>query len=308
MGAGIFSGMRFHPARSLSNRRTVIRVVVLAPHRVSLPVCRAACRTVAFFRTSPSPSESLLSGRRLTVLMPRERGFSLVELAIVLVIVSLLLGGLWMPLSAQNDVRRSTQTQNMLATAHDALLGYAALQGRLPCPTTATGAGVGQYCTDAATCGAVTTTFQSHGRCATPLEGFLPAVELGLQPVDASGRMLDAWNQPVRYAITTDQHFTSTEGLKSIWANPATPPAPNIEICQDAACGTILSRDAVAVIFSTGRTGATRPLGADESENLESPGDTRFISRTPSPDFDDRVIWLSPYLLYGRLIAAGRLP
>lgn len=241
--------------------------------------------------------------------MTRERGFSLVELAVVLVIVTLLLGGLWMPLSAQDDVRRSTQTQNVLAMAHDALLGYAALQGRLPCPTTATDAGVGQYCTtDASTCGGATATVQSHGRCAYPLNGFLPAVELGLQPVDATGRLLDGWNQPVRYAITTDQHFTSADGLKSIWANPASPPAPNIEICQEASCGTPLSRDAVAVIFSTGRSGATGSLGVDERENLESPGDTRFIFRTPSSDFDDRMIWLSPYLLYGRLIAAGRLP
>lgn len=239
----------------------------------------------------------------------RERGFSLVELAVVMVVVTLLLGGLWMPLSAQNEVRRSVQTQNMLAMAHDALLGYAALQGRLPCPTTATDAGIGQYCTeDAATCGVATATVQSHGRCATPLNGFLPAVELGLQPVDATGRLLDGWNQPVRYAITTDQHFTSADGLKSIWSNPATPPIPNIEICQEAACGTILSKSAVAVIFSTGRSGATGPLGVDEIENLEAPGDTRFISRTVSPDFDDRVLWLSPYLLYGRLIAAGRLP
>ena len=61
------------------------------------------------------------------------------------------------------------------------------------------------------------------------------------------------------------------------------------------------------LIFSTGRTGASGPLGADEQANVATI-DRVFVSTTPGPNFDDLVTWLSPNILYNRMIAAGRLP
>ena len=46
----------------------------------------------------------------------------------------------------------------------------------------------------------------------------------------------------------------------------------------------------------------------DEAENVDN--DRVFVSRPPSPApaiFDDLVIWVSPNILYGRMIAAGAL-
>ena len=68
------------------------------------------------------------------------RGFTLVELAIVLIILALLSGGLMMTLSSQVDQRSYRETQQQLQDIRDALLGYAAshpaLDGKpyLPCP------------------------------------------------------------------------------------------------------------------------------------------------------------------------------
>ena len=42
--------------------------------------------------------------------MKRTRGFTLIELAIVMVIVTILIGGLAMPLSAQIQARRIAET------------------------------------------------------------------------------------------------------------------------------------------------------------------------------------------------------
>ena len=70
------------------------------------------------------------------------RGFTLVELAIVLIILALLSGGLMMTLSSQVDQRSYRETQQQLQDIRDALLGYAAshpaLDGKpyLPCPDT----------------------------------------------------------------------------------------------------------------------------------------------------------------------------
>jgi hypothetical protein len=57
-------------------------------------------------------------------------------------IVSLLLGGMLLPLSAQQDVRAYGDTQKTLAEARDALLGYAMANDRLPCPASSTSNGV----------------------------------------------------------------------------------------------------------------------------------------------------------------------
>lgn len=57
--------------------------------------------------------------------MIRQRGFTLVELAIVLVLVTLLIGGLAVPLSAQIQARRIAETNKTLDEAREAIIGYA---------------------------------------------------------------------------------------------------------------------------------------------------------------------------------------
>ena len=65
---------------------------------------------------------------------PRTEGFSLVELAVVLVVVSFLLGGLLIPLSSQISQRDREDTVGRLEQAREALLGFALTKGYLPCP------------------------------------------------------------------------------------------------------------------------------------------------------------------------------
>ena len=62
------------------------------------------------------------------------RGFSLVEMAIVLAIIGLLLSGLLLTLGTQVDQRNASTTQSQLEAAREALLGFAIIYGRLPCP------------------------------------------------------------------------------------------------------------------------------------------------------------------------------
>lgn len=57
--------------------------------------------------------------------MKQARGFTLIELAIVLVIVTILIGGLAMPLSAQIQARRIAETNKTLEEAREAIIGYA---------------------------------------------------------------------------------------------------------------------------------------------------------------------------------------
>ncbi len=57
--------------------------------------------------------------------MKAQQGFSLIELAIVLVIVTILIGGLAVPLSAQIEARRIGETRKTMEEAREALIGYA---------------------------------------------------------------------------------------------------------------------------------------------------------------------------------------
>jgi len=53
--------------------------------------------------------------------MKPARGFTLIELAIVLVIVTILIGGLAVPLSAQIQARRIAETKKTLEEAREAI-------------------------------------------------------------------------------------------------------------------------------------------------------------------------------------------
>ncbi|MFN3717118.1 MAG: type II secretion system protein, partial [Thiobacillus sp.] len=69
-------------------------------------------------------------------------GFTLTEMAVVLVIVALLIGGMILPLSTQMELRNVSETRKQLNDIAEALYGYAASHvasdGRpyLPCPDT----------------------------------------------------------------------------------------------------------------------------------------------------------------------------
>jgi hypothetical protein len=73
-------------------------------------------------------------------------------------------------------------------------------------------------------------------------------------------------------------------------------------------CGTagILTNHAPVLLFSTGKNGASGAPGADEAANLDA--DPVFVTHEVAPNYDDIVIWLSPNILFNRMIAAGRLP
>ncbi|MFB0936443.1 MAG: type II secretion system protein [Propionivibrio sp.] len=233
-------------------------------------------------------------------------GFTLTELAIVLVIVALLIGGMLIPLSAQRDVQAANDTQRQLAEIRDALLGFAAANGRLPCPASPNLTGVENPA--------------GGGACTNQWNGFLPGITLGIGPTDAQGYVLDAWSNRIRYAVTTSNSnaFTTTNGVKNNWSGTL---SPDLKACNTAAnitnggtssanCPSAdrLTDTAVAVLISPGRNGGTTPTSADELANWPSSNDPVFVNATQSPAFDDIVLWLSANILYNRLIAAGKLP
>ncbi|HEY8856157.1 MAG TPA: prepilin-type N-terminal cleavage/methylation domain-containing protein [Rugosibacter sp.] len=253
---------------------------------------------------------------KLTVSPPaaHQHGFSLIEIAIVLFIVSLLLGGMLLPLAAQQDMRNQGDTQKQITEAREALLGFAIANGRLPCPATAASNGI-----EAPVGG---------GLCTAPFDGYLPSVTLGLAPIDAQGFAVDGWGgntiNRIRYAVTTANAsaFTTVNGMKTV---TMTALAPDLKVCNagsgvvspgtpaaDCTAASSLATDAVAIIYSLGKNAATGGNGIDENHNPNPQStiaaDRVFISTQPSTTFDDQMIWLSKNILFNRMVVAGQLP
>jgi prepilin-type N-terminal cleavage/methylation domain-containing protein len=216
----------------------------------------------------------------------RNRGFSLIEIAIVLMVIGALLGGLILPLSSQQDASKRRETNQLLDDVEAALLGFAAANGRLPCPATTGSAGQ-------AAPNAATTT-------CTTWSGFVPARTLGVAgPTDGNNLLTDRWLRPLRYSLS------SAEGGVYASAIPLNP-LPDLVVCSDNACGTPIADRVVAVVFSQNENIANSP---DQSENTD--GDAVYVSRTESEatgaEFDDTLRWISPNTLVYQLVRAGRV-
>lgn len=208
----------------------------------------------------------------------RDAGFSLAELAIVLILIGLLGSSALYSLSGQRQQTENQSARQQLDTAREALIGHALVHGRLPCaadpslPLSHPQAGL-ENCPRQA--------------------GHLPWATLALPASDP-------WGHPLSYFAS--QNFITT------------PPAGQTAFSLDTegtatlrdSSGKTLAGSLPAIVLSHGRNGPQAPASAEETENADHDAD--FASRTPGDSFDDLLIWLPGTVLKARLLAAGRLP
>jgi hypothetical protein len=99
---------------------------------------------------------------------------------------------------------------------------------------------------------------------------------------------------------------------------------PNLRVCATVAtCGSALTSSAVAAVLSHGKNGYgainsqlgavnPAPTSVDELENTND--DRSIVSRVHTPagvaagEYDDIVTWLPVYILFNRMVTAGKLP
>jgi prepilin-type N-terminal cleavage/methylation domain-containing protein len=246
------------------------------------------------------------------------RGFTLIEVAVVLFVITLLLGSLLVPLTTQVEQRQISDTQRMLEDIKEALIGHAVAKGYLPCPDRTSGGagtandtandGVEDYNTITGVCFSTTAT------------GNVPWVTLGLGESDP-------WGSRFRYRV----HGNYAQRGPATVFSLSTLTNLTVHATSGGTLLTAASPDgAVAVILSHGKNGygamnaltnTVRPAPTSLDELDNSAGGTTYTSRTPtafaSPcggvneplcEFDDVVIWLGKYTLFNRMVAAGKLP
>src|SRR4051812_3179202 len=130
------------------------------------------------------------------------RGFTLIELSVVVLVITLLLGSLLVPLATQVEQRNVSETQKRLQEVKEALIGYAIANGRFPCPAEVSPVpdpnDRGNESFDVGGTAA-------NGKCRHPYDGYVPGITLGLSNLDSQGFVVDAWGlqqNRLRYAIT----------------------------------------------------------------------------------------------------------
>ncbi|MCP5150824.1 MAG: type II secretion system protein [Ectothiorhodospiraceae bacterium] len=236
------------------------------------------------------------------------RGFTLIELAVVVAIVGLLLGAILVPLGTQIQNQRNREAEQQLERIRDAMMGFAMINGRLPCPDALPPDPPGGAASArGADLDGVEDLADGVERCESPVgsnrfTGVVPWATLGLPS-------LDPWGRLFRYVVSEEFTYRTSPGapcavgqidqcdlangsaVLEVSVNtrgsidPIANPGRRKELVQLSADGM------VAFVWSTGPNGidgidllgspypAPDP-GTDEAENAD--GDDTYVIRTPS--------------------------
>ncbi len=235
-------------------------------------------------------------------------GFSLIEMAIVLVVIGLLLSGGLLAVAPVLNGAKVSQTTQKLDRIEQALVLYAIRNSCLPCP--ANNAADSRTVTTAGQGSRDGGTFYSSG-CATACDvaiGGVPWVTLGLSEEEIT----DGWSNRIRYSVS-DANIVTSGMLRT---PPSTYPAGDLTVTN---IGAVVTSTTVAsyVLFSQGPDSclanaasigtqradiyATTPCGgAGQAENLSD--DNAFVQDDPvdmtgDTHFDDIVRWRSAPLI-----------
>jgi prepilin-type N-terminal cleavage/methylation domain-containing protein len=242
--------------------------------------------------------------------MKRTRGFSLVEIVVVITIMGIVMAGFILPMLGQIKIRsqllelqKFKETKRTLEEIKQALLGYAATNKYLPCPdfdVVPDGQGGDQ---------------SNCNTAAKAFEGYVPWIDLGLT------KGTDAWGNPIRYRV---HHKYASSSLDSTGTNSDASLSPALKL-KDTTESTVSNTSSIVVILlSCGKNGkpdsttneSNNRTGNQNCLNVATPvtnsdyyiQDTRdysTLSDIPT-DFDDVVTWISKYQVINALNNAGK--
>lgn len=222
-------------------------------------------------------------------------GFSLLEMAIVITILSILISGLYALIPVQTEQQNTDVTNSNLQKIQSAIDAYVNLNGHLPCPASLTDPiststfGVSTGCSLSPPAGTI-----DLGSGADSIrKGALPTRSLNLP----DSLMFDGWNHRFAYAVVKNLATTNTA------FSTATPTSAAMVI-QDANANQINNLPIAYVIVSYGKNGngATNnmgitkncAMGSTESKNCDSISNTfvdAFCNATGSSYYDDIIKW-----------------
>ena len=254
-----------------------------------------------------------------------ESGFTLVELAVVLVIIGTMLTLGLAAFNAQMTTGGYAKTRAKIETIKNALIDHLGRHMYLPCPDRDFGPPFDEsHLPDGSGEDTRTTANDPTTHC-TAYVGILPYRDLGLSRDDA----LDGWGNYFTYHVSDN---SGTDPLNS-WTTRGTPSSPAVRpastgslVLQDAATGgTVIANQLVVVVVSHGKNGLAAytvkgvqnslpDAGSSPDERENTDADLTYVQRDYSEKvggggpFDDVVSGFTNAQLLGPLILSGALP
>jgi prepilin-type N-terminal cleavage/methylation domain-containing protein len=206
------------------------------------------------------------------------RGFTLIEIAIVLVIIGILAGGGVELMSVLSQRKIRNESLDYLNEAKGALISFAKINGRLPLAD-----GNGDGVEDAGT-----------------FTGTLPFQTLGISPADANLR-------PLKYALNNQLGANISDGCGTLRGALAGAP---LVVDSDGATAAF---PVAAVLVSAGPKDADGDgdvfddvsVGAHQGDNTD--GVPNYIRFPPTTDFDDLVVYIDRLTLYSEMCGNPQL-
>ncbi len=246
--------------------------------------------------------------------MSKQKGFSLVELSVVLTVIGITLAGALELATSKTESDRISETNTRISAIEQAMESFLIKNQRIPCPADATAA------LSSASAGV-----ESNDGAAPPIcnknnngssgvwVGGLPTKTLGLP----DRYMADDWGRRFIYAVKSD--FTNNITTNPLCDGDSASGASHLICFKYTTAGNITVNDstgaartteAVYVIVSHGKNGfgawtysGTGPLAAssdtDEVQNAQDGGvyNSTFVQKDSSTTFDDIVEYKTKALL-----------
>lgn len=242
----------------------------------------------------------MLQSRQPLAITRLNGGFTLLELAVVLVVVGLLMRQILLPWGAVQHNRLRQQAELQIDAVLAATQGYAVTYHRLPCPATAA---TGGYSLE-----------ECPGRLSV---GFVPSVTLGIGgEIDPEGRLLDPWGRPYRYAVSAADHTSLGRVGKPDFTTPGEMARlgfrslhPDLVVCRQSGV-TGCRRQAIranqlpVVVLSVGADSGDRN-GQQDNQDADRFFVYRSYSMVDGEEFDDIVRWVSESQLNHVLADSG---
>ena len=239
----------------------------------------------------------------------KQAGFTLVEIAIVLLIVTILLGYSVAMFPLQQELKQYRQAQAEMDSVIEHLIAFAQVNGRLPCPDTSTDSDASGNAIDGEEDRLGINDCEAYF-------GFLPARTIGINgEYNAAGVLVDPWNSGYGYAVSAidasvDGNFdlVTANGIRD---EGITNVVPDLFICDDSTvigndlnCGDVTGDEVVgangevaAVIISLGKDFVIPATSNIQAENLDDFNNGRldkvYIFSPRSDNYDDIVKWIS---------------
>ncbi len=241
--------------------------------------------------------QSLRLSLRTAFDVTARRGFTLIEIAIVLVVIGLIVSGGLLAVSPVLKSAKINETKQKMATVEAALLGYVIANGCLPCPALRGATATGVSNTNNAVADDYATPCGSGGSCTAGGNGLVPWTTLGIAENEAT----DGWNRRMTFAVDPTLTDSATDVQRS---STGTFPTFTSGINMANTTGGALSYTQVAyVLISHGPDmaygeAANGTLG--DSTNVTDLGtiengdaDVTYATGAPTSTFDDLVSFKS---------------